>query len=103
MKIKVLPEGREGIYLVTKEEAIEFVEGLDQDEIHCHLGHIGVLVGADWPKTDVTKLLNDPGRAAILVGNVMHFDHQLVVLSMNDRYAFDVGQITEDDLEVIGA
>lgn len=101
MKIKVRAEGREGVYLLTKENAIEFINGLEMERIHNFVGAPPLLVGCDWDKQDVADLINkEETLQALLLEPNFTLAHQLVCTTNTKRYMFDVGAITTDDIEV---
>lgn len=99
--IKVKPEGREGVYLITKEEALRVVEEYKGEEIHHQFQGGSMIIGADWDKRDVIEIINKSERLAILTAPNMTIGHHLVVIANNERNAFDIGKITIKDLEVL--
>ena len=104
MKIKVTPEGREGIYLVTKEDIIEWLEESGLETIHSFLPAHGLMLGCDCELSDVIEEINRSERLGILTGEAFMGNgrHALSVISNNQLKMFDIGEIKEEDLEVKG-
>ncbi len=102
MKIKVKPEGRDGVYLCEKEEAIKYVKSFPEEQIHNFITSGLALLGAGWKKDSVIKEINRSERVAILTGDALkqNFRHSLSVISNNKLYLFDIGEITDKDLEI---
>jgi hypothetical protein len=102
MKIQVKPEGREGVFLVEREEALKFVTSLEQEKIHNFLGSDFMQFGCNWEKSKVLDFLRDTATSiAILIEPNLTIGHHLVGLTETKRYGFDVGKLGLDDLEVI--
>lgn len=99
-KIKVKPEGREGVYIVEKDEAERFVESLPCDTIHNFIGGHAFMLGADWTKSEVINFLRDAEQVAIVMEPNITMRHHLVALTADKRYSFDVGVIAVEELEV---
>ncbi len=99
-KIPVTSEGREGVYLITPDDAIEFVKTL-KGKIHNFIGNGGMMLGADWSKKEVVNHLKEDGlRIAILTAPNLTMKHHLVTITPEGkRYSFDVGELTPNDLE----
>ena len=94
------PEGREGIWLITPETAVALIEALPGDEVHNVLGS-GVFIGANWEKAHALKFLREPGkRLALVFAPNFTYRHQLVALTDEKRWGFDVGEITEEQMVV---
>lgn len=98
-KIKVKREGREGVYLVEPAEAVKL---LTEKEIHCFVGNPPLLIGADWPRADVEKWLLSCERVAVLTGDSakLNIGHALVAIRGDERKLFDVGKVSDEDLEI---
>lgn len=101
LKIPVKKEGREGIYLVEKDEIIDFIVKRVKGRIHCFIGDSPMMIGADWDKTEVKKFIRKEAKQiAIMTEPNFTMKHQLVCLTDNKRYSFDIGEIELKDLEV---
>lgn len=102
-KIKVKPEGRDGVYTCEKEDIIEWLEKGDIDTIHNFRGNsASMFIGADWEKSSVIETINKSDRIAILTGSALanNLRHGLSVVTGNRLEMFDIGEITDDDLDV---
>lgn len=110
-KIQVTPEGRPGVWLISKIEAIKVIafykvrETIPSDEntrIHCLLQG-AFLVGADWEQESVIQLINRADHLAVLTGDALisNLGHSLSVIADNRLYMFDIGSITEQMLDVL--
>ena len=115
-KIKVKPEGREGIYLVEPDEICKWINANlvykpDEDDpdpeekvyIHCYVGDFPTLIGADWSKQKVIEYLKECDSIGIVIPH--QINHAIAGISGSDekgwtRYLFDIREITEDMLEV---
>ena len=106
MKIKVKPEGREGVWVVEWEaeinSLIDFIRAYPSKEIHNFIPNGSLMLGADWSKKSVIDEIKKAERVAILTGDSRrhNMNHALSVISNNELYIFDIGKITESDLEV---
>lgn len=103
MKIRVAPEGRDGVYLCEKNEAVKYVESFPEEQIHNFIMGGPCLLGADWDKESVIEEINRSERIAILTGDALkdNYRHSLSVISNNKLYMFDIGEITDKDLEIV--
>ena len=102
-KIKVKPEGRDGVWLIDTVEALKLVNNFPDEMIHNFLpGAFGV-IGADWDKESVIEKINNSERVGLLTGDALkqNYRHALSVIEKNKLYMFDVGEITERDLQVL--
>lgn len=101
-RIKVYKEGREGVYIVSQKDIINFLEDSDLEEIHCNLNGNSIIIGADWEKDSVIEEIKKTDKLAILTGKarINNMGHSLAVISNNILKMFDIGQITENDLDI---
>lgn len=101
IKIKVKPEGREGIWIIEKQEAINLVNNVEFEKIHHYIGGI-CLFGADWSKSKVIERIKKSERIALLTGKSFqnNLNHALAVIKNNELNMFDIGEITIEQLEV---
>jgi len=100
MKIKVKPEGREGIYLITNEEAIKLVKSIKSKHVHHQYQGGTMMIGADWDKKEVLEHLKKVKKIAIVIEPNLTIGHHLVTVTKTKRNAFDVGEITKKELEI---
>ena len=101
MKIKAMPEGREGVWLINKFDMARWLEELPYKQVHCYLPTMSTLIGADWKKAEVIGLILMSDRIAVLTGvfRKHNMNHSLSVIVKNKLYIFDIGEITDDDIE----
>lgn len=100
--IKVTPEGRDGLWIADKDSVVEFLDGYEHDEIHNLMPAGVVQLGADWEKVKVIEKVKDAERIAIATGSSYRSNlrHALAVIVDNELLLFDIGEITEDGLEM---
>ena len=101
-KIKVKPEGREGVWLAEKESVVDFLLDYEFDKIHNMIPTGSMMLGADWSKESVIEEVERSERVAIMTGEASkhNLNHSLSVISKNELYIFDIGEITESNLVV---
>lgn len=68
---------------ISQEEALEAVEALAGEQVHCFMRFIG----ADWDKEDVIKLIKDSKRIAWADHP---FNHNLAIINNGKLYNFDL-------------
>lgn len=101
MKLKVKPEGRDGVWLAEKRNvAMWLLRNLD-GPVHNFIEG-PVFFGADWSLSSVIDCVRKCERLAILTGNARrrNMNHALSVISAEKLYMFDIGTITENDLQI---
>ena len=104
-KIKVIPEGRDGIYVPDKASLIDWIEDYPHDTIHCFVPMQFGAIGADWDRESVVEAIRRAERLAILTGQSFahNLKHALSVIVKTDRgeelKMFDIGDV-EEDLEI---
>ena len=103
MDIRVRPEGREDVYLVEKKDIIKWLKKYREKKIHNFIGAGPMAIGADWDKGSVIEKIKRSDRIAILTGEALkgNLRHALSVIAKNKLYMFDIGEITETDLDII--
>ena len=102
-KIKVEPEGREGVYTCKKEDIVEWLKKNNMDMIHNYGGNSApFMIGADWGKSQVIAEINRSSRIGILTGSALsnNLRHGLSVITGDKLEMFDIGEITDDDLDI---
>ena len=100
-KLKVTPEGREGVYLCEKADIIEWLEESGLKTIHNYIPG-PIMLGCDWELSSVIEEINKSKRIGILTGDAQKHNmrHALSVISDNQLKIFDIGEIKEEDLEI---
>ncbi len=103
MKIKVKPEGRDGVWIADKDSVIDFIMNYEHKQIHNFLPNGGMMLGCDLSKREVLKQVKYAERLAILTGDSLNGNmrHALSVIVENKLSIFDIGEITESDLLVV--
>lgn len=92
------PADGPGIWVIDADQAVELVTALEVEEIHNlrSTPGLGCFLGAHWSKDDVLELLRTPGkRIGLIFPPQITNQHQLVVLSHDTRWAFDIGDVSE--------
>ena len=61
-----------------------------------------MMTGADWDKNSVIEKIKQSERIAILTGISLknNLRHSLSMIVENKLYMFDIGEITEKDLDI---
>jgi hypothetical protein len=100
--IKVTPEGRGGVWIADKDSVIDFLFEYEDDEIHNYIGGSGTFFGADWSVDSVIDKVKSSERIAILTGDSFknNLRHALSVISGNELFMFDIGEIEEGNLNI---
>ena len=105
MKIKVIPEGRDGIYIPDKASLLGWIMDYGPDKIHCFIPGVFCMLGADWDRCDVQTEIRKSERLGILTGEAFgnNLKHALSIISKTDKgeelRMFDIGDV-EEDLEI---
>jgi hypothetical protein len=101
-KINVVSEGREGVWLPGRESLMEWILSKGIEWIHCMLPSNPLLISADWDVGDVLRAIQEADRVALLTGDSLtqNFRHGLSVITDDQLYMFDIGRLTENDLEI---
>jgi len=102
-KIKVKKEGRKDIWIVENEEMIRWLKENWKGKIHNFLDSPGMLLGADWSKASVIKEIKGADKIGILTGKAQNQNlrHALSVIKGSELKMFDIGEVTEEDLELV--
>lgn len=104
-RIRVEPEGRDGVWLPDRDDVVAYLETLP-GPIHCFMG-TAILIGADWPVDKVVEDVRDAKRVALLTGDAAlgNLGHALSVVVETDGdgvlrnpgealHMFDVGDVS---------
>lgn len=103
MKIKVKPEGREGVWLPEKESLKQFLVDKKIDPIHNFVPSGMMFIGADHDQKSVLEDIDKADSLAILTGKAQgqNIGHALSLITGEKMEMYDIGEITEEDLEKI--
>jgi len=99
MKIKVTPEGRDGLWVADKNSVVDYLHGYKFELIH-NIMPGPLMLGADWSKDSVIEKTKAADRICVLTGDSFfnNLKHALSVIVDNKLLMFDIGEITESDL-----
>jgi hypothetical protein len=106
MKISVIPEGREGCYLADVTSLKAWIEQENFDRIHNFIAAGPVIIGADHEVDSVIKDIDNALTVAILTGEAKrgNHNHALALILPEGQTGrlemYDIGDITEDDLDI---
>ncbi len=103
MQIQVKPEGRENIYLPEKESLKDWITSKRFKQIHNFIPSTFGVIGADHETKSVLEDIDQAERIAILTGSAQrnNMRHALSIIKNNKMQMYDIGEITEQDLEII--
>ena len=105
-RMRVTPEGRTDLWLVTPDEVVTWLEANKTEELawHSMIPTNGMLLGADWNHDAVIDLVRKPGvRLAINTDIASCMRHQLAIADDDEGRltVFDIGEITRTDITVL--
>ena len=97
--IKVIPEGRKSIYLPDRGSLKAFIINRKLEEIHNFIPRGGMLLGADHDVNSVLRDIDKADRLAIFTDD-SNMGHSLALIDRNRLECYDIGKISEEDLEI---
>ena len=100
-KIKATPEGRDGVWNVGKADILDWLKQYPENLIHNFIPNGSLMLGCDYTKESVVDEINKSERIAILTGDSLkvNMNHSLSVIVDNKLTIFDIGEITDADIE----
>jgi hypothetical protein len=98
-KIKVQAEGRPNIWLPDRETLKQFIAEKNFTTVHNYLPAGSMMLGADHDIDSVMADIDAAERLAIFTDSA-NLGHALALVLENKLSCFDIGKITEDDLEI---
>ena len=103
MKITVEREGRDEIFLPEKESLKTWIKSKKFKHIHNFLPNGSMFLGADHAVKSVLENIEEADRLGILIGAAQsnNMGHALAVIKDEKLLMFDIGKLSEDDLEII--
>lgn len=103
MKIKVKPEGREEVYIPEKESLKEWIKSKNFEQIHNFVPSGPLIIGADHDIDSVLMDIDEAERLAVLTGSskLANLEHGLSLIINNRLELYDIGDVSEKDLEII--
>lgn len=102
LKIDVSREGREDIFIPSRESLITWLRNKNFKEVpHMHSGN-HVMIGTDWSLNETIEMIGKGDKIGLLVGMraTKNMSHSLSVIYMRELHMFDIGAITEEDLDI---
>ena len=101
MKIKVTPEGKENIWEVSDKETLkEYIKSLGVETIHNFVPAGFMMIGADHDLEGVLEDIDKAERAAVFTDD-SNVGHALALVINNKLECYDIGTLTEENLEVV--
>lgn len=102
MKISVTREGRDNVWIPDPDSLIAWIKEQKFKQIHNFLTSSSVVIGADHDVKYVIEDIRSAERLALTTDDVWaaNFCHALSVIKDNELQLYDIGEITESDLEV---
>lgn len=103
LRIKVTPEGREGIYIPEKESLIAWIKNMGVTRIHHAYAGGRMIVGTDWSTESVLELiqgLKPEDKIGIITRENANMGHSLAIVNEKGLNILDIGKITEKDLDI---
>lgn len=101
MKILVIPEGRDDIWVPDPDSLIAWIKEQNLDYIHNFITELpGMFIGADHELDNVIDDIQNGERLALTTGDVWksNMKHALSIVKDNKLQLYDIGEITESDL-----
>lgn len=113
-KIRVQPEGREGVYLADRTTLKAWISAQSFEEIHNFVSAAGgtALIGADHDPESVLEDIDAAEKVALLFGQARrgNMNHALALIAPGDGPTrprrlemYDLGELDESELEVVDA
>lgn len=107
-RISVTPEGREGIWLADRDSLKAYIEAQGWECIHNFVQASAFVLGADHSTESVLRDIDRADKVAVLTGDARadNLNHALALIMPPDDSRperlemFDIGEITEADLDV---
>lgn len=100
MKLKVKREGREGIYIPERKSLKAFIKARKLKQIHNFIACGPTMVGADHDVESVLKDIDRADRLAVFTDPTQNMDHSLVLIHRNNLECYDIGKISESELDI---
>ena len=102
MKIKAEKEGRVGIYIPEKESLKAWIKAKKWKHIHNFMPCSSMMLGADHDVKSVLKDIENADRLAICTkeSGSENMGHELAVIKEEKLELFDIGAITDNDLQL---
>lgn len=102
MKIKVKPEGRKDIWIPTSKSNLKkWIRSKKFAQIHNFIPSELFMIGADHSVESVLKDIDKADRFAVFTDISANMGHSLALIHNEKLECYDIGKLTENDLEII--
>ena len=103
-RILVEPEGREGVWLADRASLKAWIVARHFEQIHNFVASGPLVLGADHDVEGVLGDIDRGERVAILTGSAAkgNLGHALAIIYDGKLEMYDIGEVTEDDLDTPG-
>lgn len=101
MKCRVVSEGRPDVWLVEKDDLKAFITSRELEVVHNFKANPLLMLGADHSVAGVMKDIDRADSVALLTGEAKrgNMGHALSMILNNELELFDIGDLTEEDLD----
>jgi hypothetical protein len=101
-KIAVVSEGRADVWLADADSLKAWITAQGWEKIHNMIPTGPMVLGADHDVADVLTDIDRADRIGILTGDAQrgNMAHALSLITGDRMEMYDIGPVTEDDLEV---
>jgi hypothetical protein len=99
-KIKAKEEGRKGIYIPEKQSLIEYIKGLNLEQIHNFIPSGMMMLGTDHSVESVMSDIENGDRLAIFTDGSANMGHSLAIIKNEKLECYDIGKISIDNIDL---
>jgi hypothetical protein len=99
-KLQVEAEGRAGIFIPDKASLKSFIRGRKLKQIHNFIPSGMMMLGADHDVKGVMEDIDRADRLAVFTDPHANMGHSLALIFKNKLECYDIGKITEEELEI---
>lgn len=99
-KLKVIKEGRKGIYIPEKESLRDFIKARKLKWIHNFIPTSTMMLGADHHVGSVLSDIDKADRVAVFTNPKENMGHSLALIIDNELQIYDIGKIKESELKI---
>ena len=99
--IKVSPEGRKDIWIPEKQSLLDFIVSKKLKQIHNFIPTDRMILGADHSVDSVLRDIKNANRLVLFTNPTANMGHSLSLITAEKLECYDIGKITEDDLQII--
>ena len=99
-KLRVIKEGRKGIYIPEKESLKDFIKARKLKRIHNFIPTSMLMLGADHHVGSVLSDIDKAERMAVFTNPKENMGHSLALILDNRLEIYNIGKIKESDLKI---